>query len=158
MKTSFALWGAMAAQALAAPSGLHYTLYERREVLPASWSEGVRLDRSVKLPMRIGLSQSNLDRGHDILMDVAHPKSAKYGQFFSPEAIHDLFAPAQKSVDSVRDWLESMGIPGHRVSQSTNKQWLQFDANPDEVENLLQTEYYTYDHEDTGRSHVACQE
>lgn len=71
MKTSLVLLGALAAQALAAPTtGHHYTLHERRDALPASWTEGRRLDRSVKLPMRIGLSQSNLDRGHDLLMDV----------------------------------------------------------------------------------------
>lgn len=51
-----------------------------------------------------------------------------------------------------------MGIAGHRVSQSVNKQWLQFDAEAEEVENLLRTEYYLYSHQGTGKSHIACQE
>jgi len=33
------------------------------------------------LPMRIGLTQSGLEEGHDWLMDVAHPESANYGKY-----------------------------------------------------------------------------
>lgn len=91
-------------------------------------------------------------------MASSHPGSSRYGKHYTAEEVHDLFAPSQESVDSVRDWLESMGIAGHRVSQSVNKQWLQFDAEAQEVENLLRTEYYLYSHQGTGKSHIACQE
>jgi len=150
----------MAAHVLAAPasSSHNYVVHERRDALPASWSEERRLDRSASLPMRIGLTQSNLDRGHDLLMEVSHPGSSRYGQYYTAEEIHDLFAPSKETVDSVRDWLENMGIAGHRISQSTNKQWLQFDADAEEVESLLNTEYYVYEHQETGKNHVACRE
>lgn len=72
--------------------------------------------------------------------------------------IHDLFAPSQDTVDQVRSWLESSGIAPSRISQSVNKQWIQFDANAEELGELLRTEYYLYSHADTGRSHVACRE
>lgn len=72
--------------------------------------------------------------------------------------VHDFFAPSQDTVDSVRSWLESSGIAVDRISHSANKQWLQFDANADELENLLRTEYYLYSHAETGRSHIACRE
>jgi tripeptidyl-peptidase-1 len=72
--------------------------------------------------------------------------------------VHDLFAPTQKSVDDVRSWLESAGIAKDRTTQSVNKQWIQFDADTEELENLLHTKYYVYFHSDTGRSHVACHE
>lgn len=74
------------------------------------------------------------------------------------DEVHDLFAPSQDSVDSVRAWLESAGIDPDRISQSTNKQWLQFDADADEAERLLRTEYYVHSHSGTGKSHVACGE
>jgi tripeptidyl-peptidase-1 len=74
------------------------------------------------------------------------------------DEVHDLFAPSKDSVDSVRSWLEHSGIDTGRISQSANKQWLQFDANIDEIERLLRTEYYLYSHAGTGRSHVACRE
>lgn len=72
--------------------------------------------------------------------------------------VHDLFAPSQDAVESVRSWLEKSGITVDRVSHSANKQWLQFDANADELEKLLHAEYYLYSHSETGRSHIACRE
>jgi len=72
--------------------------------------------------------------------------------------VHDLFAPSKESVDDVRNWLESSGIASSRISHSTNKQWIQFDAEANELEKLLNTEYYIYSHAETGRPHVACRE
>lgn len=70
MKTSpVLLLGAFAAQAWALPAS-DYVLHERRDVLPATWTEGKRLDGRTTLPVRIGLTQSNLDRGHELLMAV----------------------------------------------------------------------------------------
>ena len=76
----------------------------------------------------------------------------------SASDVHNLFAPSQKSVDNVRSWIESSGIGKERISQSVNKQWIQFDADAEELERLLRTEYYVYSHTVTGRSHVACRE
>ncbi|KAL1985429.1 hypothetical protein VTN96DRAFT_7872 [Rasamsonia emersonii] len=108
--------------------------------------------------MRIGLTQSNLDRMHDLLMDVAHHHSPNYGKYYTAEEVHDLFAPSEDSVAAVRNWLESAGIASDRISQSHNKQWIQFDADAEEVERLLHTEYYIYDSEETGKSHLGCEE
>lgn len=72
--------------------------------------------------------------------------------------MHDLFAPSNEAVENVRAWIESAGIAPGRISQSYNKQWLQFDAHASEVEQLLQTEYYIYSHADTGSTHVTCHE
>jgi len=44
------------------------------------------------------------------------------------------------------------------VSQSVNKQWLQFDAKTSEVEKLLHTEYHEYEHAATGKTGIACDE
>lgn len=74
------------------------------------------------------------------------------------EEIHELFAPAEDAVSAVRGWLESAGVAADRISQSVNKQWIQFDADAEEAERLLGTEYYIYTHGQTGRSHVGCNE
>lgn len=55
---------------LASPTPPNYVVHERRDVLPNGWIEERRLDEGTLLPMRIGLTQSNLDRGHDLLMEV----------------------------------------------------------------------------------------
>ena len=70
----------------------------------------------------------------------------------------ELFAPAQSSVDAVRSWLESAGIAMESVSQSANKQWLQFDAKTSEAERLLHTQYHEYEHAATGKTGIACDE
>lgn len=46
-----------------------HALHERHAPLVGQhWTKRSRLPRSTKLPMRIGLSQANLDVGHDRLM------------------------------------------------------------------------------------------
>ncbi|KAJ5319748.1 hypothetical protein N7508_000031 [Penicillium antarcticum] len=157
MKILILLLGLAAVVSLAVPTQ-YYELHERRDSTPSSWMEAKKLDGKVSLPVRIGLKQSNLEYGHELLMDLSNPLSSRYGQHLSSNEVHDLFAPTQKSVDNVRSWLESAGITKDRVTQSVNKQWIQFDADAEELEKLLHTKYYLYSHSETGRSHVACRE
>lgn len=76
----------------------------------------------------------------------------------SVHEVNDLFAPSEDAVSAVRSWLEGAGIAAERVTQSANKQWLQFDGDAAEVERLLNTEYYIYTHAESGRTHLACEE
>lgn len=158
MKSSLLALGALAAGVLAAPAPINYVVHERREVMPRSWSEGIRLHGKTVLPIRIGLTQSNLDRAHELLMEVSDHTSPKYGQWYTAEEVRDLFAPAEDTVQAVRDWLESAGVAPDRITLSANKQWLQFDAEAEEVESLLRTEYHVYEDSGTGKTYVACQE
>jgi tripeptidyl-peptidase-1 len=50
--------------------------------------------------------------------------SPKYGQYYTAEEVAEIFAPSQATVDSVREWLVSTGIPAEKISQSVNKQWM----------------------------------
>jgi tripeptidyl-peptidase-1 len=64
------LFCALAASAMAVPTAHNNQVHERREFIPKSWTEGRKLDAKVTLPVRIGLTQSNLDRGHGLLMEL----------------------------------------------------------------------------------------
>lgn len=64
------LLGAVTSGVLAVPMPDGYTLHERSDGLPTDWSDGKRLDPKASLPMRIGLTQRNLDEGHDLLMEL----------------------------------------------------------------------------------------
>ncbi|KAF7586002.1 hypothetical protein BBP40_009725 [Aspergillus hancockii] len=158
MRLSTVFLYAFVTEVLTIPTSSDYVVHERRDAIPSQWIEEKRLDGQVVLPMRIGLTQSNLDRGNGLLMEVSNPGSDRYGAHLTVDEVHDLFYPSKNSVESVRTWLESAGIDSDRISQSANKQWLQFDAGIDEIERLLRTEYYLYSHAGTGRSHVACRE
>lgn len=61
---------ALVISVIAVPTGHQYEVHERREYNTDAWTETQRLTGDTILPVRIGLTQSNLDRGHDLLMDM----------------------------------------------------------------------------------------
>lgn len=69
-----------------------------------------------------------------------------------------LFAPSQTNIDAVRHWLASSGIEASRIKLSRGKNWLDFDANITEIEDLLKTEYRIYSHKTSDQSHIGCEE
>ena len=68
--SSIALLGAFVAGVIAAPSPERYVVHEKRDGEARAWKRGNRLHSRATMPMRIGLKQSNLDKGHDMLMGV----------------------------------------------------------------------------------------
>lgn len=60
----------IAALCSAAPSPIKHVLHEERAVESRDWIKGSRLEKSAIVPMKIGLTQTNLDLGYDYLMDV----------------------------------------------------------------------------------------
>jgi tripeptidyl-peptidase-1 len=135
-----------------------YVLHERRDVdFPSGLVKRDRVDSSLVLPMRIGLRQSNLDKAEAWLMEVSRPQSEKYGQYWSQEDVLKAFEPSQDSVDLVGQWLEGAGIAKHRITHSDNKQWLAFDATPEEAESLTHAQYHEYEHP-KGYAMVGCEE
>ncbi|KAH8897175.1 putative alkaline serine protease AorO [Thozetella sp. PMI_491] len=134
-----------------------YTAHEKRAHEPHMWTRRNAVPRDVLLPVRIGLKQANLHKGHNLLMDVSRHDSPNYGKYYTAEEVTELFAPEQETVEIVRTWLEDSGIHPGRVSQSSNKAWLAFDATTVEVEELLQTEFYFYEHDTSGDVNIATQ-
>jgi len=56
--------------AFASPIAPSSSPHERRAAIPRGWMKTEKVPTGSILPMRIGLVQSNLDKGHDLLMDV----------------------------------------------------------------------------------------
>jgi tripeptidyl-peptidase-1 len=54
----------------AAPTPATHALHEKRSSAPRLWVRGERVDGDAILPIRIGLTQNNLEDGHVHLMDV----------------------------------------------------------------------------------------
>ena len=68
---TFAVVSALALGASAAPaSNSPHVVHERRDAVPRGWLKHERVSDEAVLPMRIGLTQQNLDKGYDLLMDV----------------------------------------------------------------------------------------
>ncbi|KAI2632647.1 putative alkaline serine protease AorO [Hypomontagnella submonticulosa] len=136
-----------------------HTQHEKRtEIQARAWTKVERALPDALLPMRIGLKQQNLQSGHDLLMEISDPKSKKYGKHLSAEEVVKFFEPATTSFNAVKDWLVEAGIPSNTISQSSNRQWVQFDAPVNQVEDLLMTDYDVWEHMDTGVKNIACEE
>jgi len=146
--------------AISAPTSnsMRNVVHERRQHLPAHWKRNAKLHGDSYLPMRIALTQSNLDKADEFLMDVSHPKSPNYGKHWSAKQIAETFAPSEESYDSVLEWLAEYGITEDRVRQSQSLNWVHLDLTVSEAESLLDTKYYEYTHAQTGQAHIACEE
>ncbi|KAL3423267.1 Aorsin [Phlyctema vagabunda] len=135
-----------------------HVLHERRNRLPANWMKSSKLNGESLLPMRLGLTQSNLHKADEFLMDVSHPKSENFGKHWSPKQIAETFAPSDATVTAVLDWLSGAGIANERVKQSQGLNWMNVNVTVSEAESLLQTKYWQYVHVGSGKQHVACDE
>lgn len=58
---------AIATLSSAAPATFRHVLHEERKTPASDWVKGARIEGSAVLPMRIGLSQTNLEKGYEYL-------------------------------------------------------------------------------------------
>ena len=79
---------AFATLSTALPTSANHVVHEKRSG-SSSWSpiQGIKPDGRITLPVRIGLTESNLHRGDDILMEVSDPASDKYGKHLAAEEV-----------------------------------------------------------------------
>lgn len=61
---------AIAALAEAAPATIKHVLHEKRDRQSYDWVKSGRVESDAILPVRIGMSQNNLENGYDHLMEV----------------------------------------------------------------------------------------
>ncbi|KAF8175705.1 peptidase S8/S53 domain-containing protein [Mycena galopus ATCC 62051] len=108
--------------------------------------------------MTIALAQPNLAHGHDLLMEISHPDSPRYGQHLTHAEITEIFAPADEAVAAVHEWLRGFDIPAERIALSQDRTQIEVSSFVGEIEDLLHTEYYAYEHWDTGRVTIASEE
>ncbi|KAI1855363.1 hypothetical protein JX265_006494 [Neoarthrinium moseri] len=155
--TSLMLLAASAANGL--PSS-PYVLHESRHASGIGRrslsAKHARADVDAIIPLRIGLTQTNLETGYDRLMDVADPSSPNFGNHLSRDEVIELFAPKEESVSSVRNWLIQSGVNASRITHYQNKGWLAIDMPVSEAESLFQTQYHEVDHKGTLR--LGCDE
>lgn len=80
----------LAAIAKALPTASNHVIHEKRSG-SSSWSQrdGVKPDGRIKLPVRIGLAESNLHQGDDILMQISSPDSKLYGKHMTATQVRE---------------------------------------------------------------------
>ncbi|EED13344.1 hypothetical protein TSTA_058330 [Talaromyces stipitatus ATCC 10500] len=103
----------------------------------------------MELPVRIAIAQKGVHIGHDLLMEIFDPKSEKYRHYLSAKEVGDMFRPSSEYISYFRKWLRNSGIGLDRHPVSAGRGWLKFNANVQELESLLLTEYHVYQHHET---------
>ena len=79
---------AFATLSTALPTSANHVVHEKRSG-SSNWSpvHGAKPDGRITLPVRIGLTESNLHKGDDILMEVSDPTSDKYGKHLTAQEV-----------------------------------------------------------------------
>ncbi|KAI9060234.1 subtilisin-like protein [Trametes sanguinea] len=131
-------------------------LHEHRRSSPVGWTLHKRADPDATLPLSIALVQSNLHNLDSYLLDIADPDSPNYGKHWTPAQIAETFRPSKESVDVVHSWLTGDGVDSTRIELSDNGQYVRVNVSVSEAERLLATEYYVYQEDASGTSHLAC--
>ena len=72
---------ALSAFATAAPTSAPHVVHEERDVVSDDrWMRLGRVPSHARFPVRVGLTQSNLDDAHEHLIDVSSPASPNYAK------------------------------------------------------------------------------
>jgi tripeptidyl-peptidase I len=130
----------------AAPSASIWAIHERRQHGNSAWvARSSEVDGRTIIPLSIGLTQRNLEKGHDFLMDVSDPASPNYGKHWTQQQIAETFAPSTETVDEVTAWLLGSGIEKEQISTSEGSAWIRMNATIEQAESLLNTKYKVRD-------------
>ncbi|KAJ7212411.1 subtilisin-like protein [Mycena haematopus] len=126
---------------------------------PAGWSLYRRADPGAFISLKFSLAQSNLDKLETFLLDVADPRSPKYGQHWSPAQVKETFRPSAETVDTVYGWLtHDSGIHADKIRIGSNGDILQLNITIAEAQNLLKADYYEYSDDEDGSVRIGCHE
>ncbi|KAH8646085.1 Pro-kumamolisin, activation domain-containing protein [Xylariales sp. PMI_506] len=139
------------------PSSKH-VLHEKRDIKTHQWEKRDRAAHEHVMPIRLGLRQRNLEHAERFMYDVADPRSPNFGKHWSAEKVANTFAPHPETKNAVLDWLVEAGIQRSRLSLSNGHNWVHFDGTVEEAERLFATEYWYYEHKETGGYRMACDE
>ncbi|KAJ4422716.1 hypothetical protein N0V82_002613 [Gnomoniopsis sp. IMI 355080] len=133
-----------------------HVLHEKRDGRPHAWHKRHRAIADQVMPIRIALRERNLENAEQYINDVADPRSPNFGKHWSAEKVANTFAPHPETKNAVMDWLEESGIERSRLSLATGHNWVQFEGTVEEAERLFATEYWHYQHAESGGYRLAC--
>lgn len=151
LKTS-SLWLCAIAAVYALPASVphpysDYTVKERH-IVPRGWVEVGPASKSHGIHLQIGLKQRNEGVIEQHLLEISDPSHARYGQHLLPGEIHDIVRPSDECVQLVHAWLLEHGITDAVYSPAND--WVSVFVSIGKAEELLQTEYKIFKHEEDG--------
>ncbi|KZW04450.1 tripeptidyl peptidase A [Exidia glandulosa HHB12029] len=131
--------------ALPSPRSLELAVKETFNA-PRGWTKRSRAPAEHRISLRIGLAQGDFRALESALYDVSDPRSARYGQHLSKEAVEALVAPRPEAVNFVEEWLEAHACTDYSFSSA--KDWVKLDVSVEQAERMLDTEFHVWQHAD----------
>ncbi|KAJ7167615.1 subtilisin-like protein [Mycena filopes] len=113
---------------------------------PSGWTRLGRAppDRSIRL--RIALPQQDFSSLEQSLYEISDPDHPRYGAHMTKEEVEKLVAPTPTSLALVNGWLGSHGLQESDLVRSPAKDWVSATIPIHIAEQMLGTEYYTWQH------------
>ncbi|KAI1612401.1 peptidase S8/S53 domain-containing protein [Exophiala viscosa] len=115
---------------------------------PRAWANLGRAPEDHLIHLTIGLTQSRFAELERHLYEVSDPSHSRYGQHLSAEEVHELVKPSKDASAAVHAWLEDYGVELDQLKYSPAKDFVSVTLPVEAVEDLLDTEYSVYEHDD----------
>lgn len=116
--------------------------------VPRRWTESRRPDADHKIALRIGLKQDSFSDLERQLYEVSDPDHQSYGQHLKAHEVHKLLEPSDETLDQVHEWLADYGVDKSKLDYSPAKDWITVTLPVAEIEQMLNTKYSIYRHDD----------
>ncbi|KAJ7695783.1 subtilisin-like protein [Mycena rosella] len=130
----------------------NFVVHEKRDAVPSSFAKVGPAPISATIPLRIGLFSNNFPGLEETLYAVSTPGNALYGQHLSLEEAKSFMEPTAESLDAVTTWLDSHGLKA--TVASPYGEWLTVDVPVSKANEMLNANYETFTHIESGKQIV----
>ncbi|KAH7909734.1 peptidase S8/S53 domain-containing protein [Hygrophoropsis aurantiaca] len=156
MRLSFCLALSLSVALIRAASykGYQYQVKEKISGPPRGWIKGSPAPPDHTISLKIALVQPDIGVLEQHLWEVSDPDHERYGAHLSKAETEVLMAPHPASVDAVNEWLASHGFEDENIARSSAKDWVTVHGSVSLIEEMLNTTYHVYHHQETGDSIV----
>ncbi|EIW62698.1 family S53 protease-like protein [Trametes versicolor FP-101664 SS1] len=126
-------------------------VHDARSAAPQGYTASGAPHPDTVLQLRVALKQSNNAGLIDKLYEVSTPGSQSYRKFLSKSEVEQYVAPSAESLAAVTAWLDRNGV---KATPGTTSQWLNIEVPVAKANAMLDTEFSTFEHSDTGVSAI----
>ncbi|KAH8696422.1 putative protease S8 tripeptidyl peptidase I [Talaromyces proteolyticus] len=127
------------------------TTYEPKEgfdAVPTGWEQISAASATDVLSLRLSMAPADEANLFDLILNLATPGHASYGQFLSADQLKDLVAPSSAASDAVTSWLKEQNLDPDAIQNHGS--YLSFAIPVEQAEKMLQTKFYNFKSTATG--------
>ena len=117
------------------------------------WEESETCADDTPFTMKILPVLQNMDKLHDMLLEVSDPKSSKYGEYYDLDFINNFFGASSETLDAIYEWLDSYGLDTDTIKAANSKyggDMIEFETTCGLASTMLNAEYVVWKHVASG--------